>query len=137
MTDEIQKPDDRLTITLDGEQKELFMSSGMLRILSNLVSLQDDLTCIFIDPLMQERCLLEVLTPRDELGQPTIDLSTVSLAMYDLSIEESDKVVKWMGEHTLHFFTVSASSVSVKVPEMIKKIQDLTQSLPGLEDSAT
>lgn len=137
MIDDTIKPADRLVIELGDSPKTIFMSAGLLRILSGMVALQDDLTIIFLDPVFQEQCLLQVLAERDDMGFPIEDLSKISLAKYPLTVAESDKLIQWIGEHILYFFTVSASAVSQKVPETLKKIQDLTQSLTGSENSAT
>lgn len=131
----ITKPDDRITVKVNGEDKELLMSAGMLRELSKLIGEYEDVSVVYVDAGVQERCLLTLMVDRNERGQPTEPISELTLFMFDMSTEDADKIAKWVGDHVVNFIITGASNMKESVQVQEKMFQNLAQSLSGMNNS--
>ena len=130
-----EKPTDRLSLKVNGEMKEVFMSSGLRDRLVAIASSLDDITVVFIDAKARQQIIIEALRPRNERGKPTVEFTEDD---FEISTEDSDRLVVWIAEHVTHFFVSglnSAKSLSTKSSPIIEKLMKSTPISRGSEVS--
>jgi hypothetical protein len=129
------KPEDRLVLTVDNQEKELFMSSGLIRKLASVANELEDMANIYLDPTVQERCFVEVLVERDNRGKPVEDISELDSMSFQMSTDDAEKLTKWMGDHLMHFFIGGAKNMKQSLETQQEAFQSLAQSLTGMSNS--
>lgn len=137
MTNSKNQPADRITINVrlpgeaDFKDHEIFMSAGLIRTLVNYANTVEDHSQLYTNPTLQEIMMIEALVGRNNRGEA--DTAELSLMDFGLSINESDKLMNWITEHVLDFFTRSIERLteSAKTPE--GAIQRLMESLSGIQ----
>lgn len=115
-----------LTVTVNGEEKKLFMSYGLLNKLAKMVGDANDVSDIYISPDLQAEVLKLALFGK---GTPP-DLDDI-----DISIGDSDKVINWVGEHTLNFFLRGLEAASALSKKNEARVLKLMPSSDGTETS--
>lgn len=121
--------EDKLKTTLAGEPVELFMSYNLLRRLVAIVGeMSSDVGSIYISPEVQERALTEVL--KRHYKKPELDLDDV-----DLTREEAEGIIKWVGEHTLDFFMRGLETSAKASSQMAERTNALMPSSDGTPSS--
>lgn len=98
---EVKKPEDYLTVTVNGSSQEIFMSGGLVRRLTSIAGALMDVGEIFGRPDLQGVLIVEALRPRTKRGQEDGDYT---IEDFDMNIEDTDRLVAWMVEHILYFF---------------------------------
>lgn len=134
---EVVKPADRITVVVNGENKEVFMSGGLIRELSPIVGGLEDFAGAFVDTEVQKVLLIEVLKPRNPRGNPS-ENKEYGLDDFSMSLEECDKLLNWVMDHVLHFFVnslTSAKSLAERNQKTIQMIEELTRLQTGSQNS--
>jgi len=127
--------DDKLTVTLDGEERQLFMSFGLLNALSSLVEDPGRVPLIAAEPKTRTEVLRAVFAKRKRSGK--IVEAVEDLDDIEVSVEDVEKVLHWVMEHTMGFFLRSAHMV-IDVTERHKdKLEDLQSFMSGSQASAS
>lgn len=98
---------DRITlkvITASGavEEREIFMSYGLLNSLVRVLGDPSRTAALDLDPDLAEQVLLLVLIPRSPTGKPTVSFEEFELP--GLDPEEAYKLFDWVKEAVLSFF---------------------------------
>lgn len=134
-----KRPDDFLTVKVrmpdsdTFEEKELFMSAGLVRTLVGISQLtSEDTTQLFTNPQVQEMFLIHVLAPRSKKGQPVAEYSSED---FGIGTEDGQKVVDWAIDHVLYFFTSAVQNLEKAVTKDGGNLKLLTDSLNGLASS--
>ena len=130
----VDKPDDRLTINLKEERKELFMSGGLIRELAHIIGTLDNLEMFYIDSHYQELCILRTLVDRDNRGQVTEEDKERSLSSFPLTIEDCDKIRDWIGGHLMYFFIKSVLSLTTNLKDQTETFSQLAQLQDGIRN---
>lgn len=121
-----------LTITIDGESRDLFMSFGLLDTLSRIVIDPSRIAAIFTEPDLREEILKAALAHRRKSGKVE---SEIDLEDTDISIKDVENVLQWVADHVMDFLLRSLRKV-VEVTEQNKTLlQGLGSSLTGLVGS--
>lgn len=118
----IPRPKDRLTVTVKGQPKELFMSSGLTRTLAALLPSLEDVANMFIDAIQQEVVLRAILVDRTASGEAK-DLNN-GIDDYEISEDDCEKIITWVGEH-LHAFFIN---MGVRYALILKPVADHIES---------
>ena len=122
--------EDKLTITVNGAPKQVFLPFGLLNEITKLVGSVDNLGYIMIDPQLREAVISELLAPRDEDGVIT---KPVNLIVTTISSPDVNTLLEWVSEHVLDFFLTaleSSTRVGEKMGERMKGL-NLTSSPVG------
>lgn len=137
MSEEIKipTPDSRIKTTVNGEQKEVFMSAGMIRQLAIVTSDLEDISSVYLDPSSQERCLVTLLVERDARGTPVEDVDKLTMMAFEMEPNDADVLAKWVGDHLLAFFIKGARNMNQSVKLQEEAFQNLAQSLTGTKAS--
>lgn len=125
----------KISIILAGEERELFMSYGLLNELTKLVGSPEVAPSITIDEDLRADVLKACLAERKASGKIVKELEDVE--DIDASIEDIEKLLDWATEHVLSFFVRSLGKM-VKQAESNKDVlAGLKSSLDGLQASAS
>jgi hypothetical protein len=137
MPTEERKLSDRLTITVNDQPTEIFMSGGLIRRLAAYTTFED-VAGIYGDYQVQEILIIEALSPRSQRGVP---LEELNIDKFNISMTEAEKLIEWIVEHITDFF-INSVEQALKFQERnlpaLQKIQakaESMQSLTGLKDS--
>lgn len=125
------KPSDYLTITVNKEPVELFMSGGLVRRLAPYVGALEQFSLIYSDVFIQTDLIVEALRPKSKRGE---DIGRYTIDDFDISQEDTNKLVSWIVEHVLHFFADSVASAQILAENskgVVETLQRLVQSQTG------
>ncbi len=131
----IEKPTDHIVVEIAGKEKTIFMSAGLISIVATMVGEFEDFSAVYLDPILQERALVEVLVDRDDRGVPVEKTSGLTLMAFPMTTSEADRLKKWIGGHTVNFFMSGAKNLQEGMGKQEKVFLDLLQSLAGMNAS--
>lgn len=134
MTESMEKNlPDRLTINVNGEDKEIFMSAGLLRrcVTVMLGKSSVDLTELYINPEAQSELMVMCLVSRDQRGKA----STMSIDDFEFTEQDGQTLFAWITEHILSFFVHNAERMRGDLESPLSALHKLTQSTLGTEGS--
>lgn len=128
---EVVKPNDYITIKVNKEDREVFMSGGLIR---NLVPYFMDLQSvaeIFGQPILQNEVIIQALKPRTPRGTPVAD---PTIDEFEMTQDESNKFIAWITEHVLHYFigsVTTAQELGQRNEPAFLKLMKSMESLTG------
>ena len=134
-TEDVKKPEDRIFITVNGKEKEVFMSGGLIRTLLPYFNDFEDFAEIFSRPEEQNQIIVEALKDRTAAGRAADKDKTIF--DFEMNMDDTNKLVNWVVEHSLHFFIESVTRAKDLFVQNSGKIQDLAklmESLTGTKD---
>lgn len=135
-----EKPTDYLHIKVNKEDKEVFMSGGLIR---NLVPYFMDFTSvaeIFNQPIIQNEVIVQALKNRTARGNPT---ENPTIDDFVMTMDDTNRLVAWITEHVLFYFIESvttAHKLGQRNEPTLKKLEALILSMAsinGSQDSAS
>lgn len=132
----IQKPEDRLVVSVAGANKEILMTAGLVRRLAAYVGSLDNVGAAYMDPALQIAMIDECLKERTPSGTPAVT-EMPDLDKYKLSTEDGDKIAQWIGGHLTYFFINGALMMRQDLEGPMKALQSLMSSLTGMAASLT
>lgn len=97
-TNTATRPDDRLTITINGAPVEIFLSFQRLNSLTRVLEGPENLGQLLIDPDMSENAMRVLLAPT---GTSPWEFEIASL---EISNDDVEAMLTWATEHLLDFF---------------------------------
>ncbi len=93
-----------ITVTVNGEKKEIFMSFALLNRLSYLIGGPDQIPVAVQDPDLREALLKEMLTERSKSGKILHAEGTLAnMEDLDVSMEDIHNLLDFCSEHVLDF----------------------------------
>lgn len=133
---DLEKPEDRLTITVNGKEKEILMSGALVRRLTTLcLGYGEDPSVVYLNPEVQEICMIESLVERDKNGRVVEGDKDKTIFAFDVSVEDSEALVNWMGDHVLYFFIKGSTTVGQAAKKIEKTMGNLMSYLSGPQAS--
>ncbi len=92
---------DTFDIVVNGSEKQIKMTFGLLNILCRAVGDVDSAATVNFDPVLRHTFLVEMLSDRDAKGKikEAIDVDTL-----DLDVDAASDLIAWAGDHVLDFF---------------------------------
>jgi hypothetical protein len=109
---------DRLTVKVGDEDRQLFMSFGILNaIASALGNNIENVGMISVNPDLRNGVLGALLSKRDEKGVITEEFNSF---VTELSTEDGEKILEWAGDHVLGFF-IRAMETQARLVEKNKE----------------
>lgn len=126
----LDRPNDRLTITFQGQSRELFMSyrrqNNCLRALGDA----DNLVTLTLNPDMSEAMLKIMLAPTADTS-----LYDVELGEDDMSMDDIDKTLVWVRDHLAYFFLKRFQQIGQQANQLEPLAGHLRSSLLGSASS--
>lgn len=126
---------DKLTITFAGQERELFMSYGLLNELAKLVGSPEVAPSITLDEHLREEVLKACLAERKASGK--ITAAVKDMDDLDISVEDVERILDWATENVLNFFVRSLGKMVQRVEANKDTLEALKSSLDGLQASAS
>lgn len=123
---------EKLEIKQDGQTRELFMSFGLLNVLTGIVGDPDRVVAIPLNRELRETVLREVLTERSKSGKPTG--GTPEIDDLEISVADVEKILAWVAEHVLGFFMRALKQVSAVTEKHRPEVEGLLSSFGGSKD---
>ena len=99
---DVNKPAATLTVTVDGEEREIKMTYGLQDKLITLVRDTSEIGNIFVDPEVRNGVLAELLAKRGRGGK--IEGDRKDAEEYEISMEDVDALLSWATDVVTHFF---------------------------------
>jgi hypothetical protein len=130
-----EKTNDKLSITQDGNERELFMSYGLLNALSLLVGSPEVVPAMSLDDGLRAEILAAVLAERKVTGKvlkPVEDIDDI-----DISIDDIERILDWAGAHLMGFFMRRLAKSAKHVENHKELLEGLKSSMAGLKDLAS
>jgi hypothetical protein len=126
---------DKLSISFEGAERELFMSYGLLNELAKLVGSPEVAPQISLDEYLRSEVLKACLAERKPSGK--VLKAIEDMDDLDMSIDDVESVLDWATEHVLSFFVRSLGKMVKRVESNKDVLEGLKSSLAGLEASAS
>lgn len=123
------KPHDKITITVDDAEREIFMPFALVNELAKMVGSPDDVPQIFVNGELRDEVLKSVLAVRKKSGKiidPVADLDDV-----ELSIDDAEALLGWVAGHVMGFSVRSLQQVTDLSMKHQKDMDRLESSLGG------
>ncbi|WMC09507.1 hypothetical protein PU634_10305 [Oceanimonas pelagia] len=119
---------DRHTLTfLDGTEKEVVMTFGLLNLVSGLVRDISSVPFIMMDPELRHQLMIALLSPRDAHGKITDEYNEY---LEPVSTAEAQALLTWVSEHLTDFFLKA-------VRQYRTILETVEQENPGALNSAS
>lgn len=112
---------DTLTVQIDGEDRELFISYGLLATLSRLIGDEKNIALISFDDDIRDHTLKAVLAERTKGGKiikPVEDVFDVNI-----SVKDVNAILTWVTEHLLDFFVQSLERTQMVLKEQVPSLE--------------
>jgi len=123
---------DKLSITVDENERELFMSFGLLNELTTIIGDPARVSAVAVDPELRTEVLCAALAERKRSGKI---IKAVDFDDLDISVEDVENVISWVMEHSLSFFVRSLRKVVDLTKAHQGEMTDLASSLAGSPSS--
>ena len=122
--------DDKLSIHVNGAERSLFMSYGLLNRCAKIVQELEEPSQFYVDIDAQERVICEVLRKYAPDGKenPSID-------DFEMSVDESRRLIEWVAEHVIDFFLKGLEGAKKTGDRFYSQMAELLPSSTGTEDS--
>lgn len=127
----VPTPEATIAVTIKGEKKDVKMTSGLR---AQLVAHIDNIDMVgqtYVDPIMQQVLIVTCLRDRTPAGTAKEVPGDIDLDFYDLSLEDTDRLVDWICRHAIAFFINGAVTFKNNSEEPLKVLQSLARSLTG------
>lgn len=142
MTEQIEKARATITVKVNGEDREIFMSFALLNRVTYLMGDASQIPLILQDSELREVVLVEALAERDKNGKI---LNKKNMDEMDVSFDDIQNILEFVSEHVADFTLVAmerATKVMAKHQARIlalapKAASSSTPSQPGQENSAS
>jgi hypothetical protein len=128
-------PNPKLTITQDGKERELFMSYGLLNVLSIAVGSPELVPAMSLDDELRTEVLKAVLAERKVTGK--VVQAIADLEEIEISIDDVEAVLDWAGEHLMGFFMRRLAKSAKHVENHKSLLEGLKSSMDGLRSLAS
>lgn len=133
-TEQLPELPETFTLKVNGEDREVFMSFGLLNELTTIVGDPGAIASLTLNPEMRNKVLAAALAKRKKSGkvEETIDIDDV-----DITITDMENVLDWVSGHVMSFFVRSLRKVAAVNEKYEAPLKDLVSSLVGSKTSAS
>lgn len=119
------------TIKVDGKDKEIKMSFGLLNQLCGMCGDADDALMFGLNTDLREEALRLMLSKRDKEGRISDD---VNLYLIDVDSDDVSDLLDWAGSHALDFFLKAATKTKAASEKHQEAMMALQPSSSGGKD---
>jgi len=119
---------DHITINQDGEDREIFMSFGLLNEITTLMGDPATAASVYFNPELREDVLKAALHQRTKTGK--IERKVERLDDLDISLDVMEELLAWEVEHAIAFFGRAMERV-LKMKGQLQGLQSDVSSLNG------
>ena len=121
-------------VKVNGEDREIFMSFGLLNELTTIVGDPGAVAAITMNPEMRNKVLASALAKRKPSGkiEEKVDIDDV-----EITIKDVESLLDWVAGHVMSFFVRSLRKVAAVNEKYEAPLKDLVSSLGGSRGSAS
>ena len=130
----MSKPNDTIIVRVNGEDREIFMSFGLLNELTKRIGDPSRVSAVAVDPELRDTVLEALLATRSESGKVK---SPVKLEDVAITIDDVENLIEWSTEHALGFFIRALKKVVALTKNNETEMKALASFATGLNDSAS
>jgi hypothetical protein len=130
-----ETPNPKLNIKQDGEDREIFMSYGLLNALSIVVGSPELVPSMSLDDELRDVVLKALLAERKVTGK--IVKKVDDIEDIEISIDDVERLLDWAGEHLMGFFVRRLVKSAKHVENHKGLLEDLKSSMGGLQALAS
>lgn len=123
---------DTITIKQNDEDRELFMSFGLLNELTRIIGDPSRVTQVALDPALRDEFLTALFAKRKKSGKIE---EAADIEDLDISYEDVEKALTWAQEHVMSFFVRSFRQIKAVTEKHEAEVTSLTSSLGGSKSS--
>lgn len=125
---------DTITIKQNDEDRELFMSFGLLNELTRIIGDPGRVPQVALEPDLRDEFLTALFAKRKKSGkiEEAADIDDL-----DVSYEDVEKALTWAQEHVMSFFVRSFRQIKAVTEKHEAEVTSLTSSLAGSKSSAS
>lgn len=123
---------DTITIKQNDEDRELFMSFGLLNELTRIIGTPDRVPQVALDPNLRDEFLTALFAKRKKSGKIE---EAADIEDLDVSYEDVELVLRWAQEHVMSFFVRSFRQIKAVTDKHEAEVMNLTSSLVGSKSS--
>lgn len=121
---------DKLTITVNGEEREIFMSFGLLNHLCNVIGTVENVPLISMDAELRNVILPLTLAERSKSGK-LINKELPEVDDFEISVSDGEKLLEWVTDHAGNFFIKALETAKRLESNNRERLQGLMQSSDG------
>lgn len=121
---------DKLSIIVNGEEREIFMSFGLLNHLCNVVGTIENVPLISIDVELRNTILPLTLAERTKSGK-LINKELPEVDDFEITVEDGEKLLEWVTDHAGNFFIKALETARRLESNNKDRLQGLMQSSDG------
>ena len=125
---------DTFPITINNEEREIFMSFGLLNELTTIVQDPSRISTISLDPQLRNAFITSLLSERKKSGKV---LNAFDLDDTEVSYEAVENAIAWAQEHVMSFFVRSYRQIARVTEKHQEEVTALTSSLGGSKGSSS
>lgn len=127
-TEELPVLPETFTVKVNEEDRDIFMSFGLLNELTTIVGDPGAAAAITMNPDMRNKILTAALAKRKKSGkiEETVDIDDL-----DISINDVEALLDWVSGHVMSFFVRSLRKVAAVNAQYEAPLKDLVSSLGG------
>lgn len=129
------KLDDSYILKIDGKNREVFMSYGILTLLSDTVGGVDRMLMVAADTAVQDAFIKILLAPVDEKGRP--DIENFSVYHLKVNLEDMIGLIEWASEHVSYFLLTLMERQLAIVDRQKPKLQGLLKKQEEVQSLLT
>lgn len=118
---------------MNGAEREIFMSYGLLNVLTTVVDDITNVALIKLDAKMRNAVLVECLAERKPSGK--VKTAVKDIDDVEISIEHVELILGWVQVHVLDFLLRSAKDSVDLMDEHKETLEALGSSLDGAPNS--
>ena len=130
----MSKLSDKIIVKVNGEDREIFMSFGLLNELTKIVEDPARVTAISVDNDLRDMVLKSLLATRKVSGKVE---NPCDLDDTEISVEDVERLLAWGAEHTLGFFLRSLQKVMELTKKNEKEMTALASFASGSQGSTS
>lgn len=125
-------PKEHFTITQDGEDREIFMSFGLLNEITTLLGDPAVAASVYFQPELRENVLVAALHERSKTGKVINRVEGIDDV--EISVDQIEELLAWEVEHAIAFFARSIDRVG-RVKGQLEKFKVDMSTLSGSQGS--
>jgi hypothetical protein len=133
-TEQLPELAETFDISVNGEDRSIFMSFGLLNDLTSIVGDPGAIASLTLNPDMRNGVLKSALAKRKKSGKIEEEVDIDDL---DVSIKDVEALLDWVSGHVMSFFVRSLRKVAAVNEKYEAPLRDLVSSLGGSKSSAS
>lgn len=123
------KPPARITVNVNGESREIFMSFAMVNTLAGLVGDIEGYGESALSNVKREQIMLYLLAPVDPKTKRPVINDEMDIFSFEVSLEDSMKLFDWAMEHISDFLFGTAEKLKDLMKKQLPLVSEMQETV--------